>query len=41
LPQDYQTGKSVDGEQHLEYIEAMIGMHAQMSAVSTLIGLLG
>jgi hypothetical protein len=41
LPQDYQTGKSVGGEQHLEYIEAMIGMHAQMSAVSTLIGLLG
>jgi len=41
LPQDYQTGKSFGGEQHLEYIEAMIGMHAQMSAVSTLIGLLG
>ncbi|KVK70269.1 hypothetical protein L905_12040, partial [Agrobacterium sp. TS43] len=25
----------------LEYIEAMIEMHAQMSAVNTLVGLLG
>lgn len=41
LPKGYQTGKSVGGEQHLEYIEAMIEMHAQMSAVITLIGLLG
>jgi hypothetical protein len=41
LPEDYQTGKSVGGEQHLEYIGAMIEMHAQMSAVSALIGLLG
>ncbi len=41
LPEGYQTGKSVGGEQHLEYIEAMIEMHAQMSAVSTLISLLG
>jgi hypothetical protein len=41
LPKDYQTGKSVGGEQHLEYIEAMIEMHAQMSAVSALVGILG
>jgi hypothetical protein len=41
LPEDYQTGKSVGGELHLEYIEAMIEMHAQMSAVSTLVGILG
>ncbi|AYM60986.1 transcriptional regulator (plasmid) [Agrobacterium fabrum] len=41
LPEDYRTGKSVGGEQHLEYIEAMIEMHAQMSAVNTLVGLLG
>ncbi|ATN37845.1 transcriptional regulator (plasmid) [Rhizobium sp. ACO-34A] len=41
LPEDYQTGKSVGGAQHLEYIEAMIEMHAQMSAVNTLVGLLG
>lgn len=41
LPEDYQTGKSVGGERHLEYIEAMIEMHSQMSAVNTLVGLLG
>lgn len=41
LPKDYQTGKSVGGEQHLEYIEAMIEMHGQMSALNTLIGVLG
>lgn len=41
LPEDYKTGKSVGGEQHLEYIEAMIEMHAQMSAVNTLVALLG
>jgi hypothetical protein len=41
LPGDYKSGKSVGGEQHLEYIEAMIEMHAQMSAVNTLVGLLG
>ncbi|WP_223565168.1 transcriptional repressor TraM [Agrobacterium tumefaciens] len=41
LPEDYKTGKSVGGKQHLEYIEAMIEMHAQMSAVNTLVGLLG
>jgi len=41
LPNDYKTGKAVGGEQHLEYIEAMIEMHAQMIAVNTLVGLLG
>lgn len=41
LPEDYKTGKSVGGEQHLEYIEAMIEMHAHMSVVNTLVGLLG
>ncbi|MBO9136728.1 transcriptional repressor TraM (plasmid) [Rhizobium sp. B230/85] len=40
LPADYKTGKSVGGEQHLEYVEAMIAMHAQMSALNTLIGIL-
>lgn len=40
LPADYQTGKFVGGEQHLEYIEAMIEMHSQMIAVNTLVGLL-
>lgn len=41
LPDDYRTGKSTGGVQHLEYIEAMIEMHAQMSAVNTLVGVLG
>lgn len=41
LPDDIKTGTSAGGAQHLEYIEAMIEMHAQMSAVNTLVGLLG
>lgn len=41
LPQTLQKGKFVGGEQHLEYIEAMIEMHAQMSALNTLVALLG
>ncbi|WP_276122409.1 transcriptional repressor TraM [Pararhizobium qamdonense] len=41
LPDDYRTGKATGGVQHLEYIEAMIEMHAQMSAVNTLVGVLG
>jgi TraR antiactivator len=41
LPDDIKTGMAVGGEQHLEYIEAMIEMHAQMSAVNALVGLLG
>jgi hypothetical protein len=41
LPQDYKCGTAVGGTQHLEYIEAMIEMHAQMGALNTLVGLLG
>ncbi|NEK18082.1 transcriptional repressor TraM [Rhizobium leguminosarum] len=41
LPDDYKAGTSTGGEQHLVYIEAMIEMHAQMSAVNTLVGILG
>lgn len=41
LPDDHKTGTAAGGEQHLEYIEAMIEMHAQMSAVNTLVGILG
>ncbi|WP_430252166.1 transcriptional repressor TraM [Neorhizobium sp. DAR64860/K0K1] len=41
LPEDYKTGKTTGGVQHLEYIEAMIEMHAQMSALNTLLGVLG
>jgi hypothetical protein len=41
LPDDIKNGKAAGGEQHLEYIAAMIEMHAQMSALSTLVILLG
>ena len=41
LPDDIKTGAAAGGEQHLEYIEAMIEMHAQMGAVNALVGLLG
>ncbi|MGM4985926.1 MULTISPECIES: transcriptional repressor TraM [Rhizobium] len=41
LPADHKTGKAVGGEQHLEYVEAMIAMHAQMNALNTLVGVLG
>ncbi|MDR6101828.1 hypothetical protein QE369_002025 [Agrobacterium larrymoorei] len=41
LPYYYKTGTTTGGEQHLEYIEAMIEMHAQMSAVNALVGILG
>lgn len=41
LPDEYKTGTTVGGAQHLEYIETMIEMHAQMGAVNTLVGLLG
>ncbi|MUZ65367.1 transcriptional repressor TraM [Agrobacterium vitis] len=41
LPEDYRSGKAAGGVQHLEYIEAMIEMHAQMSALNTLLGVLG
>lgn len=41
LPLAYRTGAAAGGVQHLQYIETMIEMHAQMSALNTLIGLLG
>lgn len=41
LPDGFKTGTVAGGAQHLEFIEAMIEMHAQMSAVNTLVGLLG
>lgn len=41
LPEDYQTAKAAGGEQHLNYIEAMIEMHTQMGAVNSLVAILG
>ncbi|WP_457578192.1 transcriptional repressor TraM [Ensifer adhaerens] len=41
LPEDYQEGRATGGAQHLAFIEASIEMHAQMSALNTLITILG
>lgn len=41
LPQEYRTGVVAGGNQHLEYIEAMIEMHSQMCVLNTLVGVLG
>ena len=41
LPNDYQVGKAVGGPQHLAYIKACIEMHAQMSALNTLLSIIG
>lgn len=41
LPESYRSGELIGGPQHLRYIEASIEMHAQMSAVTTLISILG
>ncbi|MBO9101915.1 MULTISPECIES: transcriptional repressor TraM [unclassified Rhizobium] len=40
LPPDHRTGKAVGGEQHLEYVDAMIAMHMQMNALNMLLGIL-
>lgn len=37
----FQDRKKDRGAQHLEYIEAMIEMHAQMVSPNTLVGVLG
>ncbi|WP_428413248.1 transcriptional repressor TraM [Pararhizobium sp.] len=41
LPESYRSGELTGGPQHLRYIDASIEMHAQMSAVTTLISILG
>lgn len=41
LPEDYKSGVTAGGAQHLAYIEACIEMHAQMSAVNTLVDIIG
>ncbi|UXN57815.1 transcriptional repressor TraM [Phyllobacterium zundukense] len=41
LPDDYRSGKTTGGAQHLEYIRARMDMHAQMYVVNTLITVLG
>lgn len=41
LPETYKSGEMCGGLQHIRYIEASIEMHAQMSALNTLISILG
>ena len=41
LPDDYKSGKLVGGAQHLQFIEASLEMHAQMTVANTLIDILG
>ncbi|KWV48676.1 transcriptional regulator [Rhizobium altiplani] len=41
LPEDYREGRATGGAQHLRFIEASIEMHAQMSALNTLLTILG
>jgi hypothetical protein len=41
LPEEVRTGKDGGNDAHVEYLEATIAMHAQMSALTTLIHILG
>lgn len=41
LPEAIKSGKQAGGEAHLAYLQATIEMHAQMSALTTLLHLLG
>lgn len=41
LPAEIKAGKQAGGEAHTTYLEATIRMHAQMSALTTLLSLLG
>lgn len=41
LPAEVRSGAEAAGGDHLPYLEATIAMHAQMSVVTTLLGILG
>ena len=41
LSAEVKTGKEVGSEAHIAYLEATIRMHAQMSALTTLLHILG
>lgn len=41
LPAEVKAGKEVGGDAHIGYLEATIGMHAQMSTLTTLLHILG
>lgn len=41
LPETVRAGKDVGTDAHIDYLEATIAMHAQMSALTTLLHILG
>ncbi len=41
LPEESRAGREFGGSKHLDYIRAMIQMHAQMAALSSLLDVLG
>lgn len=41
LPADIKAGKQAGGDAHIAYLDATIRMHAQMSALTTLLHILG
>ncbi len=41
LPEGVRAGREFGGSKHLDYIRAMIQMHAQMAALSSLLDVLG
>lgn len=41
LPDDVRAGTETAGEEHVAYLDATIEMHAQMSALTTLLKILG
>ena len=41
LPADVKAGKDVGSDAHIAYLEATIRLHAQMSALTTLLHILG
>lgn len=41
LPEEQRNGSSPGGPAYLGYVKAMIAMHAQMTALSSLLGVLG
>lgn len=41
LPEAVRTGREAVGEDHVAYLDATIEMHAQMSALTTLLKILG
>ncbi|WP_440980802.1 transcriptional repressor TraM [Shinella sumterensis] len=41
LPEEIRSGRSAGGAEHLKYIKAMLAMHCQMAALSSLLSILG